>query len=67
VDGVSCRRGSPPRRRARASSYQTNTTPPIDLAERVRFNPDLNKSWFGAVMKLIDQVTLFFWSSSQAG
>jgi ABC-2 type transport system permease protein len=38
--------------------YRANTTPPVDLAERVRFNPVLNKSWFGAVMKLIDQITM---------
>jgi len=31
---------------------------PVDLALRMRFNPQLNKSWFGAVMKLIDQVTM---------
>jgi ABC-2 type transport system permease protein len=41
-----------------AERYRANTTPPIDLAERVRFNPELNRSWFGAVMKLIDQVTM---------
>jgi ABC-2 type transport system permease protein len=38
--------------------YRADTRPPVDLAGRVRFNPNLNKSWFGAVMKLIDQVTL---------
>jgi ABC-2 type transport system permease protein len=38
--------------------YRSNTTPPVDLAERVRFNPELNRSWFGAVAKLIDQVTM---------
>jgi ABC-2 type transport system permease protein len=41
-----------------AQRYRINATPPVDLAERVRFNPELNKSWFGAVMKLIDQVTM---------
>ena len=30
----------------------------IGLALRVRFNPDLNKSWFGAVMSVIDHVTM---------
>jgi len=24
--------------------------PPVDVALRVRFNPNLNKSWFAAVM-----------------
>ena len=41
-----------------ANRYRSRTPPQIELAERVRFNPNLNKSWFGAVMKLIDQVTL---------
>jgi ABC-2 type transport system permease protein len=31
---------------------------PVDLALRVRFNPLLNKSWFGAVMGVINNVTM---------
>lgn len=38
--------------------YRADTRPPVDLAGRVRFNPELNKSWFSAVMQLIDQVTM---------
>lgn len=38
--------------------YQTTAPPRIDLALRSRFNPQLNKSWFGGVMKLIDNVTM---------
>ncbi|SEM09907.1 ABC-2 type transport system permease protein [Syntrophus gentianae] len=38
--------------------YRANPTPPVDLALRARFNPQLNKSWFGAVMKVIDNVTM---------
>lgn len=35
------------------------TTPlPVDLALRVRFNPELNKSWFGSVTAVINQVTM---------
>ena len=35
------------------------TTPlPVELAVRVRFNPELNKSWFGAVIQVINQVTM---------
>ena len=34
------------------------TTPPVDLALRARFNPELNKSWFGAVMEVINQITM---------
>ena len=33
-------------------------TPPVDLALRARFNPELNKSWFGAVIQVINQVTM---------
>lgn len=38
--------------------YRSNATLKVELISRVRFNPQLNKSWFGSVMKLIDQVTL---------
>jgi ABC-2 type transport system permease protein len=38
--------------------YRADTRPQVDLAGRVRFNPNLNISWFRAVMKLIDQVTM---------
>jgi ABC-2 type transport system permease protein len=41
-----------------AQRYRGGTAWPVELAERVRFNPQLNKSWFGAVMKLIDQITM---------
>jgi ABC-2 type transport system permease protein len=41
-----------------ARRYRAETTPPVDLAGRVRFNPGLKRSWFGSVMKLIDQVTM---------
>ncbi|MEN2979031.1 ABC transporter permease [Tistrella bauzanensis] len=38
--------------------YRGNATPPVDLALRARFNPELNKSWFGAIMSVIDNVTM---------
>jgi ABC-2 type transport system permease protein len=38
--------------------YRNVAEPPIGLALRVRFNPDLNKSWFGALMSIIDHVTM---------
>lgn len=41
-----------------AQRYRSNSQLPVDLALRVRFNPNLNKSWFGSVMKLIDQITM---------
>lgn len=31
---------------------------PLELALRVRFNPSLEKSWFGAVMELINHITM---------
>lgn len=38
--------------------HRANATSPVDLEDRVRFNPNLSRSWFGAVMSLIDQITL---------
>ncbi|AMV71073.1 membrane protein YhhJ [Desulfuromonas sp. DDH964] len=38
--------------------YRPNTTPAVDLALRARFNPELNKSWFGGVMELISTITM---------
>ena len=31
---------------------------PVDLALRARFNPELNKSWFAAIMSIINEVTM---------
>ncbi|MGD9817693.1 MAG: ABC transporter permease [Desulfomonilaceae bacterium] len=41
-----------------AQRYRQYYRPPVDLALRIRFNPNLNKTWFGSVMKVIDQVTM---------
>jgi ABC-2 type transport system permease protein len=38
--------------------YQATETPKVDLALRARFNPQLNKSWFGAVMEVINSITM---------
>ncbi|HTY24067.1 MAG TPA: ABC transporter permease [Desulfomonilaceae bacterium] len=38
--------------------YRSVPRPPVDLAWRVRFNPNLDRYWFMSVVKLIDQVTL---------
>jgi ABC-2 type transport system permease protein len=38
--------------------YRSITAPQVDLAVRARFNPELNKSWFGAVIQVINQVTM---------
>jgi ABC-2 type transport system permease protein len=38
--------------------YRDIAEPPISLVPRVRFNPALNKAWFGSVMSIIDHVTM---------
>jgi ABC-2 type transport system permease protein len=41
-----------------AEHYQKTPVPPVDLALRARFNPELNKSWFGAIIEVINNVTM---------
>ncbi|GBD47825.1 hypothetical protein METY_1038 [Methylopila sp. Yamaguchi] len=41
-----------------ADRYRTSAAPPVDLASRVRFNPGLEKAWFGAVMNVMNNVTM---------
>jgi ABC-2 type transport system permease protein len=38
--------------------YRGTTPPPVDLVTRMRFNPTLERSWFGGVMTIIDRVTM---------
>ena len=38
--------------------YRGATTVPVDLALRARFNPQLNKSWFGAINQVITSITM---------
>src|SRR5579883_1720887 len=38
--------------------YRSNSPPPVDVEERVRFNPNLTKSWFAAVVAVIDNITI---------
>lgn len=38
--------------------YREDESPPIELALRARFNPELNSAWFSAVMEVIDNVTM---------
>lgn len=38
--------------------YRANATPAVDLALRARFNPNLEQSWFGALMEIINNVTM---------
>jgi ABC-2 type transport system permease protein len=37
--------------------HRRSITPPVDLELRIKFNPNLNKSWFGAVMDVINNIT----------
>ena len=38
--------------------YRADTKLPIQLAVRVKFNPNLTSTWFGSVMELINNVTM---------
>lgn len=38
--------------------YRGTSTPPVDLVLRARFNPELNKTWFGAVKNVINSITM---------
>jgi len=38
--------------------YRVIAIPPVDLAPRARFNPNLEQSWFGALMEIINNVTM---------
>ncbi|MDB5653788.1 MAG: hypothetical protein JWQ94_1401 [Tardiphaga sp.] len=38
--------------------YRAAPTVPIDLALRSRFNPELNKGWFGAINEVINSITM---------
>lgn len=41
-----------------AQRYRSSTRPQVDLAIRTRFNPNLEESWFGALMEIINNVTM---------
>jgi len=41
-----------------ARRYQDSTAPPVDLVTHMRFNPNLQQSWFGALMEIINNVTM---------
>jgi ABC-2 type transport system permease protein len=38
--------------------YRSNVSAPVSIEDRVRFNANLTRSWFGAVVSLIDQITM---------
>jgi ABC-2 type transport system permease protein len=38
--------------------YRANVEPPVDLAVRMRFNPNLTQAWFGSLMEVVNNVTM---------
>ncbi|ASW02609.1 ABC transporter permease [Paraburkholderia aromaticivorans] len=38
--------------------YRDTAAPPVDLAVHMRFNPNLDQTWFGALMEIINNVTM---------
>jgi ABC-2 type transport system permease protein len=38
--------------------YRSTATPPVELAMRMRFNPNLEQAWFGSLMEIINNVTM---------
>lgn len=38
--------------------YRSNAVPPVDIAIRMRFNPNLEQAWFGSLMEIINNVTM---------
>ncbi len=38
--------------------YRSETTLPIDAVVRTAYNPNLERSWFGAITSVIDQITM---------
>ena len=38
--------------------YRAETTVPVSLALRARYNPEMNKGWFGAVFEVISHITM---------
>lgn len=41
-----------------ARRYRASSALPVELAVRMRFNPNLTQSWFGALMEIINNVTM---------
>lgn len=41
-----------------AQRYRARESAPVDLVLRARFNPELNPGWFGAMMEVVNNVTL---------
>jgi ABC-2 type transport system permease protein len=41
-----------------ATRYRSTAMPPVGLALRMRFNPNLEQTWFGSLMEIINNVTM---------
>lgn len=41
-----------------SSGYRSASAPPVELALRARFNPELNPGWFGAINNVISSITM---------
>jgi len=41
-----------------ARRYRGQEAPQVDMVLRARFNPNLDKGWFGAIVQLIDNITM---------
>lgn len=41
-----------------AQRYRAHAAPPVDLALRARFNPGLDKAWFGSLVQVINYITM---------
>ncbi|UVE18917.1 ABC transporter permease [Pseudomonas sp. LS44] len=44
--------------RAFVSRYRAEAAMPVDMEVRMEFNPNLTQAWFGAVMEVINQITM---------
>lgn len=40
------------------NKHRSEEAIPVDLVMRMRFNPSLTESWFGAIMEIINQITM---------
>ena len=40
------------------TGYREKAVPPVDIALRMRFNPTLSQSWFGALNEVINNITM---------
>jgi ABC-2 type transport system permease protein len=40
------------------SRDRSTTTLPVELSLRARFNPEMNKGWFGSIMELVEAITM---------